>query len=359
MRAIKIYLFLSLCILSHVLKAQKYTSDSVIFKSSVDTMMYGATITKPLAKGKFPALVIVSGTGAQDREGNMGGVKWFTLLADYLTKQGYIVLRMDDRGVGKTTGVYEDANTYDFALDAIQAVEFLKKDKKVDSKRIGLLGHSEGGAAISIAASLSTDIKFLISLSGLAMNGMDALITQNEALVNAAKLKERERIRFNEVNAFMFAKAYQYADSTNAEQAIREAYGHWRKRDSAYFELQDDKFDTFRFPIHRYAPQVATRWYRFFVRYNAELYLSKVMVPILAINGKEDNFVTPGNLSKWKAYAGAGHNKNVETHLLDGLNHLLQPEAINKEKMAANEEKIGIDPQVLSIIGEWLKKQSF
>ncbi len=348
---------LSLLILT--VDAQEYIADSVVFKSSIDTLQYGATITKPNTGSNFAAIVIVSGTGPQDREGTMGGTKWFTILADHLTKNGYAVLRMDDRGVGQTTGAYEVATTYDFAQDALQAVAFLKKYPEIDPERIGLLGHSEGGAAISIAASQSKDVKFLISLSGLAMNGLDALITQNESLVNAAPLKDREKKRFHEVNALMFAKAYQYADSTNTEQKMNEVYENWRKRDSAFFALQEDKFDTFRFPIHRYAPQVATPWYRYFVRYNAEMYLGDVMAPILAINGDRDNMVVPHNLEMWKKYAGRGKNKQVETHLLLGLNHLLQPEELNKQYDGTNREKIGLAPEVLTIITNWLKMNSF
>jgi len=329
-------------------QSQEYISDSVIFYSKTDSVRFGATITKPLKGKNHTAIVLISGTGMQDRDGTMGNIKLFSILADHLSKNGYVVLRMDDRGVGITTGKYSDATTYDFANDALQAVDFLKKYPGVNPDKIGLLGHSEGGAAISIAASMSNDIKFLISLSGLAMNGLDALISQNEAMVNnSSQIVSRDKIRSNEINGLMFKTAYQYADSTNMEEKLNQTYKYWRQRDSVFFLTQEDKYDHFRFPIWRYAQEAAKPWYRFFVRYNAEMYLSHVMVPILAINGDQDNMVVPLNLKLWKKYAGRGVNKNVTTFLLPGLNHLLQP--IQKENGKISQE-------VLTIITDWLQE---
>ncbi len=327
-------------------QSQEYLSDSVIFYSKTDSVRFGATITKPQKGKNHTAIVLISGTGMQDRDGTMGNVKLFSTIADHLTKNGYVVLRMDDRGVGMTTGNYSEATTYDFAKDALLAVDFLKQYPGVNPDKIGLLGHSEGGAAISIAASLSNDIKFLISISGLAMNGLDALISQNEALVNNSSQKNRDKIRSNEINGLMFKTAYQYADSTNMEEKLNQTYKYWRQRDSVFFETQEDKYDHFRFPIWRYAQQAATPWYRFFVRYNAEMYLSHVMVPILAINGDKDNMVVPENLKLWKKYAGMGANKNVTTILMPGLNHLLQS------------SETGISQEVLSTITDWLKRHN-
>lgn len=124
----------------------------------------------------------------------MGGYPMFKLLANVLNNNGYAVLRVDDRGVGETTGNYDSATTKDFAEDALAALQFLKKQKKINSNKIGLLGHSEGGMAIAIAANESKDVKFLISISGIASNGLDALLDQNEALVAKAPISRRIKI---------------------------------------------------------------------------------------------------------------------------------------------------------------------
>jgi len=338
-------------------QSQQYISDSVIFYSKTDSVRFGGTVTKPLKGRNHTAIVLISGTGMQDRDGTMGNIRLFSIIADHLSKNGYVVLRMDDRGVGMTTGNYSESTTYDFAQDALQAVDFLKQYPGVNPAKIGLLGHSEGGAVISIAASMSKDIKFLISLSGLAMNGLDALISQNEALVNNSSQKNRDKIRSNEINGLMFKTAYQYADSTNLEEKLNQTYKYWRQRDSVFFETQEDKYDHFRFPIWRYAQESAKPWYRFFVRYNAEMYLSHVMVPILAINGDNDNMVVPVNLKLWKKYAGRGANINVTTILMPGLNHLLQPIQKENEKTLIP-PKTGISQEVLVTITDWLKKHN-
>lgn len=353
---VKLWLTLALfvSVLLNVHAQDGYVSDSVVFRSKADTIRIGATITKPRNGKKMPAVVLVSGTGKQDREGTMGKHKWFAVIADHLSRKGFVVLRMDDRGVGETSGNYALSTTYDFAMDALQAVDYLKSYPGVDPKKIGMLGHSEGGAAISIAASISQDVRFLISLSGLAMNGLDALITQNEALVRESPMKERDKIRSNEINGLMFKTAYQYADSANMEQALNETYNNWKERDKAYFGTLGEQFDHFRFPIWSYVQQATGPWYRFFVRYNAAMYLSHVHIPILAINGERDNMVVPQNLQWWKRYAGRGQGNNVTTVLLSRLNHLLQPVPLAGDKKEGLSEQVSIAPEVLEIVTDWL-----
>lgn len=331
-------------------QSKEYISDSVYFYSGRDSIRIAGTLTRPITGKKHKAVVLISGTGKQDRDGTMGGIKFFGDIADFLTQNGYVVLRMDDRGTGESSGDYSNSTTYDFAIDAIEAVKFLKGLPFVNKNCIGLLGHSEGGAVISIAASKCKDIKFLISLSGLAMNGLDALITQNEAIVNNSQLKQRDKIRSNEINGLMFKTAYQYADSTNLEEKLNETYLNWKKRDSTYFLTFGEEFDHFRFPIWSYVNQAITPWYRFFVRYNAELYLSYVNVPVLAINGDRDNMVVPANLNLWKKYTGQGNN-DVTTYLLSGANHLLQTDVLNNEK-----KPVPMSKDVLEIVIKWLNR---
>lgn len=302
--------------------ALPYKQDSVLFYNKDSSIRYGATVTIPLQGKKITAIVLVSGTGKQDRDGTMAGHPVFEQIADYLTRKGFAVLRMDDRGVGQTTGKYEDATTEDFAGDALLALHYLQKYKSINPHKIGLLGHSEGGAAISIAASRSKDVAFLVSIAGLAMNGLDALLAQNETLVDNSALSETDKQRSNEINRLMFITAYQYADSLNMEEKLNETYTNWKKRDDAYFKTLNIQYDHFRFPIYSYVQSAITPWYRYFVRYNAQMVLSHIKAPVLALNGDKDLMVSPENLKNWKNYLTAGGNKNVTTVLLPGLNHL-------------------------------------
>lgn len=337
-----------------ITSAQSINQREVIFKSKADSITIGATISSPIKAGKYPAVIIVSGTGPQDRDGTMAGTKMFARIANFLTPKGYVVLRMDDRGVGKTTGEYRYATTADFALDVLGALQFLKTEKNVDLRHIGLLGHSEGGAVISIAASQSKDVAFLISLSGLASSGLESLFVQNENLVNTSPLKEVDKQRSNEINRLMFATAFQYANSDSLESKLHATYNYWKQKDDLYFKSLGIEYDHFRFPIWSYVQQAIGPWYRYFVTYDPRIFLSRVDVPILAINGSKDVFVDSINLTYWKQYSRAGQHGKVTTILLPNVNHLLQP---CQTCLPAEYAKLGEIPEsTLGSIVKWLKE---
>ncbi|PVH25937.1 alpha/beta hydrolase [Sphingobacterium corticibacter] len=354
MRKLINLLVLSMCLIPGLGFAQQYKQEDVIIKTKKDTIQIGATITVPASAGSFPALVLLSGTGAQDRDGTMAGQKLFAQVADYLSQRGYIVLRMDDRGVGRTTGNYMDATTADFAKDALEAVEYLKAYPQVDVNKIGLLGHSEGGAAMSIAASQSDDITFLVSLAGLATNGMESLLVQNENIVRNSPATPVDQERYNQINRLMFSTAYQYAESDSLHSKLNQVYDYWKLKDDLYFKTLGIEHDHFRFPIYSYSSYASGPWYRYFVRYNAEKVLSHVTVPILAINGDKDMFVDPTNLDGWKNYSQSGQKGLVTTILLPQVNHLMQQCVTCDTKEYA---ELGAMPiSTLELVGDWLDK---
>ncbi|WP_051666239.1 S9 family peptidase [Pedobacter sp. R20-19] len=334
----------------------KIVSDSVTFRSTDGKITFGGTFSKPLGVKSFPTLVIISGTGKQDRDGNMAGHKIFLEIASYLNQHGIAVLRTDDRGEGKTTGVYETSTTADFANDAIDAIAYLKSRKDINPKEIGLLGHSEGGAVISLAAAKSKDVKFLISLAGLAMNGFDAQIKQNEDLVNHSILPDYDKKRSNEINRIMFETALKYADSDSMEVKLNDTYKTWKIKDDAYFKTLNIQFDHFRFPIYSYVRNATGAWYRYFIKYNAEQTISKIKVPILALNGDKDLMVAADeNLSNWKKYSLAGGNKKVTTIKLPGLNHLFLT-CVTCDNAESSKIKTGFSEDALIIIKNWINK---
>ncbi|SDD49943.1 alpha/beta hydrolase family protein [Pedobacter soli] len=330
----------------------------VTFKNGDGTITFGGTLSVPAAeKNSGNAVILISGTGKQDRDGNMAGHPWFKVLAAYLVDKGLTVLRTDDRGEGKTTGKYETATTGDFAKDALSAVAYLKSRKELKLKKIGLLGHSEGGAAITIAAAASKDVAFLISLSGLATNGYQAQILQNEDIVAAAPIPDRDKKRYNEINALMFKTALKYADSSTLDTMLNRAYAAWKVKDDALIKSEGVEFDHFRYPIYSYVNNATGPWYRYFIKYDPAPYLAKIKVPILAINGSKDIMVNPAvNLADWKKLSAAGGNKNVKTIELPGLNHLLQ-HCKTCQIQEYKEIKEDIAPEVFLEIGKWLKEQ--
>ena len=142
-----------------------YKAEDIIYYNEDKSIQYGATITIPNGKGPFPAVLLITGSGQQNRDEELFGHKPFAVMADYLTKQGYIVLRVDDRGVGKTTGEVKSATSKDFAGDVQRSLDHLKARKEVAKTKLGLLGHSEGGMIAQIVAAERADIAFVISMA--------------------------------------------------------------------------------------------------------------------------------------------------------------------------------------------------
>jgi len=347
----KIIVCLSLLCCGMMASAQEYTSKEVKFKGA-DTMRYAGTLTLPKGVKRPPVAIILSGTGAQDRDGTMAGHKVFSQIADYLGGRGIAVLRTDDRGVGGTNGTYEEATTEDFATDALAAVSFLAKRKDIDTARIGFIGHSEGGAAAAIAASRSNKVKYIVSMAGLCMTGLQALMTQNEQLVNSYPLPDYDKKRYNTVNELMFRVAYKYAQSDSMEMKLDEAYQKWAAMDSVYFSTLGVEFDHFRFPIYSYLRQATGRWYRFHVRYNPADYLAKLNIPVLALGGDKDVMVNAKiNNDCWRKYMPKG--ADVTTHIFQNLNHLfLKCETGLPDEYGKLKDEVS--PEALELITRWI-----
>lgn len=355
MNRIKILLFQLMIVVCPFIKAGNYSSQKLIYYSADKSLHFGATLTIPEKVKKPAVVVLVTGTYPQDRDCVMAGHKMFAEIADYLSSRGIAVLRSDDRGVGESNGVYETSTTADFADDVLSAVAYLKTRKDINVHKIGLLGHSEGGAVISIAASKSKDVAFMISMAGLATGGLASLIRQNEDLVNAANIPDYDKKRSNDINNRMFQVAYKYADSDSLEAKLNETYKAWKVEDDAYFKTLNIEFDHFRFPIYSYVNQAKGAWYRFFIRYNPAIYLSKVNIPVLALNGEKDVMVAcKPSLDNWKRYLS--HNKDVTIVPLPGLNHLFLPctKGTPDEYVTI---KAPISKDALEIIYRWIKKR--
>ncbi|QEM07152.1 alpha/beta hydrolase [Mucilaginibacter rubeus] len=337
------------------IKKSNYKTEQVTFKNADQSIIFGGTLTLPSGIKHFPTVVIVSGTGKQNRDGEMAGHKEFLTISDSLVKNGIAVLRTDDRGTGQTTGIYETATTGDFGDDALAAINYLRTRPEIDSAKIGLIGHSEGGAAMAIAAAKSNKIKFLVSLSGLATSGYESLLKQNEDIVNSAPIPDYDKKRYNDVNTLMFAVAHKYADSTNMEAKLNEAYAVWKKKDSIYFSTLNIQFDHFRFPIYSWSKSAVGPWYRYFLKYDAQKTMSKIHVPILALNGDKDLMVAyKENLDNWKKFPTAGGNSDVTIHIMQGLNHLFLP-CIKCTTAEYAEIKSDFSPKALQIITDWIK----
>lgn len=330
----------------------KDTTENVHYYNADSSIQFGASLTVPKTKKKCPVLIIVSGTGKQDRDGTMAGHKMFLTIANYLSSNGYAVLRVDDRGTGETTGTYEDATTADFAKDVLAGISYLKTRKEIG--KIGLIGHSEGGAAAYMAAVQSKDVAFVISLAGLATPGLIALKQQNTAILSNAAIAQQTRGRYNAVNNTLFDTVYTYADAPDLETHIRSAYAAWKVLDDEKMSKepsQETGKGHFFFPLESYIRQATGPWYRYHIRFDPVPYLKQLKVPLLAINGDKDIMVDAAqNLGNYQKYV-----KHVQVITAKGLNHLFQ-HCITCTMQEPATLKEDFAPEVLQQMKEWLDK---
>lgn len=324
-----------------------FVEDTTIVYTSCDSIRLAATLSLPDdGARRHPAVVLMSGTGRQDRDCTMAGHRVFKEISDHLAACGIAVLRTDDRGTGKSSGNYDYATTADFAADALAAVDYLKSRPDIDPRCIGLLGHSEGGASVSIAAAQSSDVAFVVSLCGLMTAGLPSVIQQNRDIVAASPIPEADKARYNEINERLFHTAYKYADSDSLEQQLYAVHDEWRR---------DTTNQHIRYGVYMYAMTATSPWYRYFIRYNPEPFLAKVHVPVLLVFGGKDIMVN-ARQNETNARRCLAHNKDVTVRVFPNINHLLLPCERGTQDEYASLADAHVLPELLSLLGDWIRQ---
>ncbi len=325
-----------------------YKTEEVRVPNRKARIELAGTLTLPEGKPPFPAIVFITGSGAQNRDEEIFGHKPFLVLADYLTRAGYATLRMDDRGVGGSGGDMSHATTLDFAEDILAAVSYLKTRREIDRKRIGLLGHSEGGLVGAIAASKAPrEIAFLIMLAGTGVSGEQLLYRQAELINRKSGVAELliERNRALQQRVFEILKR-----EKNEEKAQQAIYDAIVESLGAGASLSDAQKSLFQAQAQNYA----SRWFRTFVQLDPAQYLRKVRCPVLALNGELDLQVDPDqNLPAIERALREGGNKRITIRRLSGLNHLFQKARTGLIAEYAEIEET-INPAALEAIRQWL-----
>ena len=332
-------------------KPYPYLEEEVTFDNKQAGFALAGTLTYPKSGGPFAAVILISGSGAQDRDETIFNHKPFLVLADHLTRQGYAVLRYDDRGTAKSKGSRATATTQDFAQDTEAAVDYLKTRKEIDSRRIGLLGHSEGGLVAPMLAA-QNKVAFIIMLAGPGVTGEDILLAQIEALSRLAGENDQAIKENLAVQKNIFAILRSEPDNEKAVPVLRQTLQAIREKKSA--EEQKAMSDQV---IDMQIKQLTSTWYRYFLTYDPRPALKKVTCPVLALNGEKDAQVPPKqNMPEIDKALKAGGNRNYTVKELPGLNHMFQTCKSGAVSEYAQIEET-MSPTALTIISDWLKQQ--
>ncbi|MCX6335444.1 MAG: alpha/beta hydrolase [Bacteroidia bacterium] len=327
-----------------------YMSEDVTFKNEKGGFELAGTLTIPKGNGPFPAVVLITGSGSQNRNEELLGHKPFLIIADYLTRNGIAVLRYDDRGVGQSKGSPLNATSADFATDAGAAFLYLTSRKEINPKSIGFAGHSEGGLIAPVVASGNSNIAFIISLAGPGVNGEEIMNTQNMdiSLISGVKIKDiKEGIA---INKKLFAVLKKETDNKIAQEKIVEVYSKALTKKKTPSEDIDKAVKQLNASMN----PVSYNWFRYFLTANPVDFWKKTRCPVLALNGEKDLQVSAKvNLPAIEKAVRSGGNQSVKTISLPDLNHLFQHCKTGLPKEYGEIEET-FSPEVLKIMTDWI-----
>jgi pimeloyl-ACP methyl ester carboxylesterase len=336
-------------------KPYPYYAEDLTFENKKARITLAGTLTLPKKDGIFPAVVLITGSGAQNRDEELLGHKPFLVLADYLTKNGIAVLRFDDRGTAASTGNFKTATTLDFSTDVEAAVNYLQTRKEINKNKIGLVGHSEGGMIAPMVASKSKDIGFIVLLAGPGIDGAKLLLLQERLIGKAAGESDSNLAKASAINRGAFDLVVKSTDiqklKTDLTNYLKEAVKNNPSAEKPKNISEDDY-------IKSSVNQLANPWMQYFLKYNPAPVLEKVKCPVLAIDGSKDLQVPATiNLAAIKKALEKGGNKNVTTKELPNLNHLFQEcQTGSPSEYAAIEQTFS--PIALQEITRWILGQT-
>lgn len=321
-----------------------YQIEEVVFENGPVSL--AGTLTVPEGDGPFPAVLLISGSGLQDRDETVFGHKPFWVIADHLTRAGIAVLRVDDPGIGKSTPHPKSPTTANFATDVEAGVAFLKRDDRIDP--LGLIGHSEGGLIAAIVASRNDDIGFVVLLAGPGVPGAELLLKQNERIFDAMEIPDERKQSLLTVLDQLFTTLTSDIPRKMRRQQVEEIVRKQFEINGVPPAQQDET------QIQAAAEQVLTPWMRYFLTFDPRPALEKIRAPVLALNGSLDVQVdAKQNLTAIAAALDKGGNRNVNVHGLPMHNHLFQRAKTGLiNEYAVIEETIS--PEVLNLIRDWV-----
>ena len=327
-----------------------YDVEDVTFDSKPDVKIAG-TLTLPHDRaGRVPTVLLIAGSGPNTRNEPILNHQVFLVLADYLTRRGFGVLRCDKRGVGKSTGSFAQATSMDFADDAEAGVAYLKTRKEVDGAKIGLVGHSEGGLIAPLVASRNKNVAFIVMMAGPGMNGEQILYRQAALIAKANGGKDADVADNRKLQEKMFAIVRENKNSAVATQRMKTMM------DTLWDGSTEEQRKAIKSKDALYAQgnAVASPWMHTFLAYDPLPALRKVTCPVLALDGSKDLQVPPKeDLSAIESALKAGGNTDYTIQELPNLNHLFQTCTTGSpSEYGIIEETMA--PVALKTIGDWI-----
>jgi len=323
-----------------------YVVEEVAFENTGAGVTLAGTLTLPEGDGPFPAAVMITGSGPQDRDETLVGHKPFLVIADHLTRAGVAVLRYDERGVAESTGDFATALTDDFADDALAAVAFLQSDDRIDNERVGLIGHSEGGLVAPMAASSDPSVAFIVMLAGLGVDGGEILVSQQIALTGAGGTPEMARTVGEKMRVMVDALLAD--DPDGARDPLRVVL-----RTQMVGATEDQVDATFAQQIGMFT----SPWMMRFVELDPAESLSRVTQPTLALFGGLDlQVVSDINAPRMRDALDRAPTEDVTIVTFPGLNHLFQTARTGSTSEYAMIEET-FSEGALSLMTSWITQR--
>ena len=328
-------------------KPYPYREEELAFPNDQAKISLAGTLTLPSGQGPFPAAILIGGSGPHDRDETIAGHRPFLVIADHLTRNGVAVLRCDKRGIGKSTGTYYQATSEDFASDVQAALSYLKSRKEVDPKRIGLIGHSEGGLVAPMVAARSKDVAWIILLAAPGLKGEDTLLLQSQLILRTAGVNDEQIAKTREFNKQVYALVRQEDDPAKLQTKLNQL-------------VESSGMGAALLPadLQSQVRLMTSPWFRFFLDYDPVPVLQKTLCPVLALNGEKDlQIASKQNLEQIRKAFQQGGNTDFQTTELAGLNHLFQHGPTGSPTEYGGIEET-IAPEALNSISDWVLKHT-
>lgn len=333
-----------------------YDEETVSYRNTADNVKLTGTLTLPRGTNrKHPAVILISGSGPQNRDSFIAGHRPFLVLSDHLTRQGIAVLRVDDRGTGDSDLGSLAATSENFMGDVLAGVGLLKARKEIDHNQIGVIGHSEGGMIAPMAAARSRDIAFIVLLAGMGQRGEDVIYTQTELMQRASGTDPETIASALVLLKSIIAVVKAETDEKRIEEGVNAAFA---KHISGMSEPQRKTFEPIASSLKALMFMYKLPWFRYFVMFDPAPTLKQVRVPVLAINGELDLQVAwKENLDLIASGLKQGKNNDVTVKAFPKLNHLFQTSqtGLPSEYMTIDET---LSPKVLEAVSSWILERT-